>query len=63
LIHSQLTQGARVDDISTNTSLTEAERIDRLRLIRPDNATRYYGANATSPVLIAFLLDQLWESA
>jgi DprA-like N-terminal HHH domain len=27
----------RVDDIPTNTSLTDAERIDRLRLIRSDN--------------------------
>jgi hypothetical protein len=26
-----------VDDISTNTNLTDAERIDRLRLIRSDN--------------------------
>ena len=37
LIHSQLTQGASVDDIPTSTSLTDAERIDRLRLIRSDN--------------------------
>jgi hypothetical protein len=39
-----------VDAITTAIELTEAERLDRLRLIRSDNvgAARYYGANATS---------------